>query len=131
VFIANFEILSKMHIHLRAAVFASLVTSALSNGHEAVSVSVADFKSSFTSAEIVPDVLAAFSPSLSFYAGYTSADGDGAMLMPGTVLTTAEAKAPFEMSVENIASTANVTSSTRFIVYMVLTSKPLFPRACI
>jgi hypothetical protein len=110
-----------MRLSLRASISASLISTALSHGarEETTSVSTADFKSSFSSSSIVPDVLASFSPSISFYVGYTSADGDGAMMMPGSVLTTAEAKAPFEMSVEGMGNATNVTADTRFIVYMV------------
>jgi hypothetical protein len=110
-----------MHLAPHASILASLFGLALSHGagEETTSVSTASFKSSFTSSSIVPDVLAAFSPSVSFYVGYTSADGDGAMMMPGSVLTTAEAKAPFEMSVEGMGNATNVTDSTRFIIYMV------------
>lgn len=92
---------------------------ALAHGDEAESLDVASFKSEFASAAIVPEVLAAFNPSVAFYVSYQSVDGDAALLHPGKKLTTAEAKAPFEMSVENVKNATNVTDSTRFIAYMV------------
>ncbi|KAL2060771.1 hypothetical protein VTL71DRAFT_9413 [Oculimacula yallundae] len=75
--------------------------------------------SEFVTAAIVPEVLAAFNPSVSFYVSYRSADGDAALLHPGAKLTTAEAKAPLELSVDNIGNATNITSTTRYIVYMI------------
>ncbi|KAG4443977.1 hypothetical protein IFR05_000524 [Cadophora sp. M221] len=97
----------------------SLAKTTFAHGDEAESLAVSEFKSEFVSAAIVPEVLAAFNPSVSFYVGYQSADGDAALLHPGAKLTTAEAKAPFEMSVENIRNATNITASTRYIVYMI------------
>ncbi|KAH8679616.1 phosphatidylethanolamine-binding protein [Tricladium varicosporioides] len=98
------------------------ISTAFSHGageEEPKSVSTADFKSSFSAASIVPDVLAAFSPTVGFYVGYSTADGDGAQLQPGMALTTAEAKtAPFEMAVE-VPTSANLTKTQRFLVYMI------------
>ncbi|ORY19229.1 phosphatidylethanolamine-binding protein [Clohesyomyces aquaticus] len=91
----------------------------LAHGDAAESVSVSDFKADFISAQIVPDVLAAFNPSVAFYAGFASADGDEALLTPGMALTVAEAAAPIEFSVENISKGTNVTDTSRFIVYMI------------
>ncbi|KAL9948252.1 hypothetical protein D7B24_002304 [Verticillium nonalfalfae] len=89
-------------------------------GHAASSVSVQDFGTAFTTGGIVPDVLAAFNPTVAFYASYNTVDGHGAALIaPGTELSTAEAVAPQEFSVEGIANAANVTDSTRFIIVMV------------
>jgi hypothetical protein len=88
-------------------------------GEEAQSVAVADFKSDFAAAGIVPEVLAAFNPSVAFYVGFPSSDGDSELLEPGMTLTIPEAKAPFELSVEGIESAAHVTAESRFIVYMV------------
>lgn len=53
------------------------------------SIAVSKFESDFASAKIVPDVLPAFKPSVSFYAGYASTDGDDGLVMPGMNLTTA------------------------------------------
>ncbi|CRK48460.1 hypothetical protein BN1723_016883 [Verticillium longisporum] len=89
-------------------------------GHTASSVSVQDFGTTFTADGIVPDVLASFNPTVAFYASYHTADGHGAALLaPGTELSTAEAVAPQEFSVEGIANAANVSDSTRFIIVMV------------
>lgn len=112
-----------MHYSLIALTILGLSGAVLSHGgEEAVSVSTADFKSSFASAGIVPEVLAAFNPSVGFYVGFESSDGDGELMMPGMTIATAQAKAPFEMSVEGIENAANVTADTRFIVYMVCSS---------
>jgi len=102
---------------LHVSILVSLVNTALSHGagEETRSVSTADFKLSFSTSSIVRDVLAAFSPSVSFYVGYTSADSDGAIMMTGS-----EAKAPFEMSVEGMGNATNVTADTRFMVRMYL-----------
>ncbi|CRK29712.1 hypothetical protein BN1723_003589 [Verticillium longisporum] len=89
-------------------------------GLAASSVSVQDFGTAFTAGGIVPDVLAAFNPTVAFYASYNTGDGQGAALIaPGTELSTAEAVAPQEFSVEGIANATNVTDSTRFIIVMV------------
>ncbi|KAM0321804.1 hypothetical protein ACHAQA_009901 [Verticillium albo-atrum] len=88
--------------------------------HAASSVSIQDFGSAFTAAGIVPDVLAAFNPTVSFYVGYNTADGHGAALItPSTELSTAEAVAPQEFSVEGIANAENITDSSRFIIVLV------------
>lgn len=107
----------------------SISAPAYSHGDDAESVSVADFKSSFTGSGIVPDVLAAFSPSVVFYVGFKADDGNKALLEPGVNLKIAEAKAPFELSVENIGNATNVTSSSRFIVYMVCQIDPKYASA--
>jgi len=83
------------------------------------SVAVSVFKSSFTSSQLVPEILPAFNPSVSFYVGFATEEGEGALLTPGLTLTTDEAKAPFELSVENITNATNVTESSRFLLYMV------------
>jgi len=54
----------------------------------AASVSIADFKADFATAQIVPEVLAAFNPSVAFYATYKHEDdGDAALLVPGANLS--------------------------------------------
>ena len=53
----------------------------------ATNVSVADFKNDFATAQIVPEVLAAFNPSVAFYAGYNTDGGARALLTPGLALT--------------------------------------------
>ena len=59
----------------------------LAHGDEAASASVSDFKANFFTAQIVPEVIAAFNPSVAFYAGFASANGDLALLTPGMALT--------------------------------------------
>jgi hypothetical protein len=99
--------------------FLIVVYAALSFSDSTESVSVADFKSEFTSSAIVPEVLATFNPSVEFYVGFNSDDGSKGLLTPGLNLSLTEAKAPFELSVANIANATNITSSSRFIVYLV------------
>ncbi|KAF2677200.1 PEBP-like protein [Lentithecium fluviatile CBS 122367] len=82
------------------------------HGDVAESVSISDFEADFVTAQIVPEVLTAFNPSVAFYAAYESADGDEAVLMP-------EAGAPIEFSVENISNGTNVTDASKFIIYMI------------
>ena len=51
------------------------------------SVSTADFKSRFEESGIVPEVIAAIDPAVSFYASYRTADNQDALLVPGSTLT--------------------------------------------
>jgi hypothetical protein len=93
-----------------------------SGGHDDGSIhshTTSDFVSEFQSAGIVPEVLAAFNPSVSFYAGYMTDAGKPMLLAPGMNLTANEAKLPFEFSVENITNAANITQNTRYLIYMV------------
>ena len=86
----------------------------------AVSVSTADFKARFVQSGIVPEVIAALDPSVSFYASYRAADGHSELLVPGSSLTVAEAGgAPLEFSVENLSNATSVNSQTRFLIYLV------------
>ncbi len=99
-----------------------LATSVHSYGDDPVTpatVSISDFKAGFETSAIVPEVLAAFNPSVGFFVGFTGDDAAPTLLTPGLALSLQEAKAPFELSVQNIHNTTGVTSSTRFIVYMV------------
>lgn len=57
------------------------------NGLNAASVSTADFKSRFEQSGIVPEIIPALNPAVSFYAGYKSAGGRDALLVPGSTLT--------------------------------------------
>lgn len=59
------------------------------NGLNAASVSTAEFKSRFEQSGIVPEVIAALDPPVSFYAAYKSANGQDALLVPGSTLTVA------------------------------------------
>ena len=99
-----------------------LATSVHSYRDDAVTqatVSISDFKAGFETSSIVPEVLAAFNPSVEFFVGFTADDGAPTLLTPGLALSLQEAKAPFELSVQDIHNATDVTSSTRFIVYMV------------
>lgn len=53
----------------------------------AVSVSTLDFKNRFVQSGIVPEVIAALDPAVSFYAGYMADDGHLELLVPGTSLS--------------------------------------------
>lgn len=57
------------------------------NAINANSVSTADFKSRFVESGIVPEVIAALDPAVSFYASYKSGDNQDALLVPGSTLT--------------------------------------------
>jgi len=86
----------------------------------AVSVSTLDFKNLFQQSGIVPDVIAALDPAVSFYAGFRSAaDGHSELLTPGVSLTVTEASLPIEFSVENLGNATNVTAQSRFLIYLV------------
>ena len=93
----------------------------------AVSVATADFKDRFVQSGIVPEVIAALDPSVSFYASYRAADGHNELLVPGSSLTVAEAgRAPLEFSVENLSNATSVNSQTRFLIYLVSASSLIF-----
>jgi len=85
----------------------------------AVSVSTLDFKNRFQQSGIVPEVIAALDPSVSFYAGFRAADGHSELLVPGVSLTLAEASQPIEFSVENLQNATNITAQTRYLIYLV------------
>lgn len=90
----------------------------LADDHAATSVSTLEFKNRFMESGIVPEVIAAIDPSVSFYVGYRSGDHDE-LLVPGSNLTVSEASRPFEFSVENLNNATNVTAQTRFLIYLV------------
>ncbi|KAK0741536.1 phosphatidylethanolamine-binding protein [Schizothecium vesticola] len=91
----------------------------------AFSVSTADFKARFVQSGIVPEVIAALDPSVSFYASYRAADGHSELLVPGSSLTVAEAGgAPLEFSVENLSNATSVNSQTRFLIYLLDADAP-------
>ncbi|KAK0702239.1 phosphatidylethanolamine-binding protein [Lasiosphaeris hirsuta] len=91
----------------------------------AVSVSTLDFKNAFVQSGIVPEVIAALDPAVSFYASYRAADGHDELLIPGSSLTVAEAAAqPLEFSVENLNNATNITSQTRYLIYLLDADAP-------
>ena len=103
---------------------AGLVTLALatlvSADDNAVSVSTLDFKNRFQQSGIVPEVIAALDPSVSFYASYMAADGHTELLVPGSSLTVNEARQPpVEFSVENIQNATGINQQTRYLIYLV------------
>jgi phosphatidylethanolamine-binding protein len=84
------------------------------------SVSTLEFKNLFVESGIVPQVIAALDPSVSFYAGYRSAsDGHSELLVPGASLTITEASLPIEFSVESLGNATGVTQQTRYLIYLV------------
>lgn len=96
----------------------ALASVAVANDN-AVSVSTLDFKNRFVDSGIVPNVIAALDPSVSFYAGYrAAADGHSELLVPGSSLTLSEASLPIEFSVENLQNATAVTQQTRFLIYL-------------
>lgn len=63
------------------------------SGLNAASVSTAEFKSRFEQSGIVPGVIGALDPAVSFYAAYLSEGGQDALLVPGSTLTVAGTRA--------------------------------------
>ena len=110
-------VLSKMFAQF-VLVALTLATAALADDN-AVSVSTLDFKNAFVESGIVPEVIAALDPAVSFYASYRAADGHDELLVPGTSLTVAEATQPIEFSVENLNNATNITAQTRYLIYLV------------
>jgi hypothetical protein len=53
----------------------------------AQTLSTLEFKNRFTQSGIVPEVIAALDPSVSFYAGYKKDDGTDGLVVPGSTLT--------------------------------------------
>ncbi|KAL1835760.1 hypothetical protein VTJ49DRAFT_6099 [Mycothermus thermophilus] len=97
----------------------------LADDHMASSVSTLEFKNRFVESGIVPEVIAALDPSVSFYASYKAGDdGHDELLVPGSTLTAAEAAMPFEFSVENLNNATNVTIQTRFLIYLLDADAP-------
>ncbi|KAL2265090.1 hypothetical protein VTJ83DRAFT_6190 [Remersonia thermophila] len=97
----------------------------LADDHAASSVSTLEFKNRFVESGIVPEVIAALDPSVSFYASYKAGDdGHDELLVPGSTLTVAEAAMPFEFSVENLNNATNVTAQTRFLIYLLDADAP-------
>ncbi|KAK4448797.1 phosphatidylethanolamine-binding protein [Podospora aff. communis PSN243] len=88
-------------------------------------VSTLEFKNLFVESGIVPEVIAALDPSVSFYAGYRSArDGHSELLVPGASLTIAEASLPIEFSVESLGNATGVTQQTRYLIYLLDADAP-------
>ncbi|KAM7200360.1 Phosphatidylethanolamine-binding protein PEBP [Naviculisporaceae sp. PSN 640] len=88
------------------------------------SVSTLDFKNAFVESGIVPEVIAALDPSVSFYVAYTAADGHNELLLPGTQLSLSEKGAPTEFSVEGLNNATNVTATSRFLIYLLDADAP-------
>jgi len=86
----------------------------------AESVSTLDFKNRFVSSGIVPEVIAALDPAVSFYVTYRADDGHSELITPGSSLTVNETSAlPLEFSVENLNNATNITAQTRYLIYLV------------
>ncbi|KAK4120426.1 PEBP-like protein [Parathielavia appendiculata] len=102
-----------------------MALSALADDHAATSVSTLDFKNQFVASGIVPEVVAALDPSVSFYASYKAGDDDhDELLVPGSSLSVSEATMPFEFSVENLNNATNITAQTRFLIYLLDADAP-------
>ncbi|KAK1753592.1 phosphatidylethanolamine-binding protein 4 [Echria macrotheca] len=105
---------------LPAGLIALALATIVSADDNAVSVSTLDFKNRFQQSGIVPEVIAALDPSVSFYVSYrAAADGHTELLVPGSSLTIAEAGVPLEFSVENLNNATNITAQTRYLIYLV------------
>lgn len=100
----------------------AVMASTISADDNARSVSTLEFKNKFFESGIVPQVIAALDPSVSFYVSYTTTDGHTELLVPGTQLAITEKGAPTEFSVEGLNNATNVTSTSRFLIYLVRTS---------
>jgi hypothetical protein len=74
---------------LVALTLATVMTGGVSADDNATSVSTLDFKNRFQASGIVPEVIAALDPSVSFYASYKKQDGHDELLVPGSSLTIA------------------------------------------
>lgn len=68
------------------SLLASLAAVALADD-QAFSVSTLDFKNRFVTSGIVPEVIAALDPAVSFYASYIANDGHRELLVPGASLS--------------------------------------------
>ncbi|KAK3324938.1 phosphatidylethanolamine-binding protein, partial [Apodospora peruviana] len=92
----------------------------------AVGVSTLDFKNKFVESGIVPEVIAALDPSVSFYAAYVAANGSTTLLTPGTALnpSAGEKPQPVEFSVEGLNNATNITASTRYLIYLLDADAP-------
>ncbi|KAJ0159265.1 OV-16 antigen [Colletotrichum tanaceti] len=101
------------------SILALLVLMASGHGELPKSMSTTEFRKAFLEAGVVPDVLGAFDPMLSFYAAYRASDGEKALIMPDSRLKIKEAKFPFEFSIENMSNAKNITRNSRFIIYMI------------
>ncbi|KAK4108045.1 PEBP-like protein, partial [Canariomyces notabilis] len=107
-----------------AGLLALALALGVSADDNAVSVSTLDFKNRFVQSGIVPEVIAALDPSVSFYASYRAADGHNELLVPGSSLSVSEATMPFEFSVENLNNATNITAQTRFLIYLLDADAP-------
>jgi len=90
----------------------------------AISVGTLDFKNAFVESGIVPEVIAALDPAVSFYVTYRAADGHEELLLPGSNLTVSEAQAPLDFSVENLNNATNITAQTRYLIYLLDADAP-------
>ncbi|KAK3323874.1 phosphatidylethanolamine-binding protein [Cercophora scortea] len=90
----------------------------------ATSLPTLTFKNAFISSGIVPEVIAALDPSVSFYATYSTSTGHEELLLPGTSLTTSEASSPLDFLVEGLTNATNITASTRYLIYLLDADAP-------
>ncbi|KAK1966768.1 PEBP-like protein [Colletotrichum sublineola] len=106
------------------AFFAALDCALGDNPPPPKSVSTREFRRAFLDAGLIPDVMGSFNPTVSFYAGYQTRDGNKTLLSPGSKLNVMETKFPFEFSVENIMNAQNATRNTRYILSMIGPDSP-------
>ncbi|KAM7184065.1 Phosphatidylethanolamine-binding protein PEBP [Rhypophila sp. PSN 637] len=105
---------------LLAGTFVSVVSA----DDNARSVPTLEFKNKFVESGIVPEVIAALDPSVSFYVSYVAADGHTELLLPGAQLAMSEKAGPTEFSVEGLNNATNVTASSRFLIYLLDADAP-------
>lgn len=107
------------------ALVAAVGPALVSADDNAASVSTLSFKNAFVSSGIVPEVIPALDPAVSFYASYRAADGHNELLVPGSSLTLAEAgQLPIEFSVESLNNATNITAQTRYLIYLLDADAP-------
>ena len=104
-----------------SAVVAALFAGIASASHPAIgSMNTTEFQLAFTETGIVPEILPAVDPAVSFYFGYLEEDGDRAQLMPAHTLSLFEARQfPFEFFVEGLDNLTEIDSTTRYLIYIV------------
>lgn len=99
--------------------FVLTILAAAGPSHGAASISTNEFRDSFASAGIVPDVLPAFNPSVSFYTDYEGPHAMATLLVPGAMLIAGQTGIPSEFIIETAANNTDIKADTRFIILLV------------
>ncbi|KAK3687588.1 phosphatidylethanolamine-binding protein [Podospora appendiculata] len=105
----------------------ALLTTIARAADNTTSLSTLAFKNAFIASGIVPSVIPALDPSVSFYTTYKSTNGhsDELLLLPGTPLTPSEAAAsPLDFIVEGLNNATNITAATRYLIYLLDADAP-------